>query len=385
MFRILHLISIVIVGLVLSACSFHNRDTSEITIGAIYNLTGSQSNLDVPSAQGARLAVEEINSNGGLLGKKVTLSVEDGESQPQIVARKTATLLDRLPFMPGIIGLSDTDMVLAAAPVAAQHKRVFLTSGATSPHLPQQAPDYLFLACFGDNVQAAVGAEWAYSDLGAREVMVLYNKNSTYSRLLKNYFQSRFQELGGHVVKTQAYTPDDPGSLSIKPGKIDLVYLSATPEDVLTVLAQLRKAGISVPVLGGDGLDIGIAWQEALEIKDVYFTTHAYLGVDNKNPRVKAFRKSFAKIYPGIEPDAFTALGFDSVTLLAEAIHKAGSIQPEAVRNALAKMKGFEGITGSISYLPESRIPLKSVSIINVTQGKQQFVGEYLPSKIPKP
>jgi len=383
--KIYQLLLIAALSAVLTECFYHAKNTSEITIGAIYNLTGSQRDLDVPSAQGARAAVEKINRQGGLLGKKVTLAVVDGESQPQMVAKKTAELLANHPFMPGIIGLSDTDMVLAAAPVAARYKRVFLTSGATSPQLPQQVPDYLFLACFGDNVQAAVGAEWAYSKLGARDVMILYNRSSTYTRLLQNYFRTRFEELGGRVLKTLAYTPDDLSSLAIQPGQIDMVYLSATPDEVLTALAELRKAGISAPVLGGDGLDIGTAWQKGPQFKDVFFTTHAYLGSDNTSPRVKAFKKSFAEVYPTIEPDAFTALGFDSATLLIEAINKAGSIQAEAVQKALANMQGFQGITGSISYRSGSQIPEKSVTIINVTQGKQKNVGEYLPVKTPQP
>jgi branched-chain amino acid transport system substrate-binding protein len=251
--------------------------------------------------------------------------------------------------------------------------------------LPQQVPDYLFLACFGDNVQAAVGAEWAYSNLGAREVMILYNKNSTYTRLLQHYFRTRFEALGGRVLKSLAYTPDDLASLAIQPEQMDMVYLSATPDEVLTVLAELQNAGISAPVLGGDGLDIGTAWQKGTGFKNVFFTTHAYLGNDNTSPRIKAFRKSFAQVYPTIEPDAFTALGFDSATLLMEAIDKAGSIQPEAVRQALANTKGFQGITGTISYRSGSQIPEKSVTIINVTRGKQKIVGEYLPAKIPEP
>jgi branched-chain amino acid transport system substrate-binding protein len=98
-----------------------------------------------------------------------------------------------------------------------------------------------------------------------------------------------------------------------------------------------------------------------------------------------AFRKSFAEIFPDIEPDAFTALGFDSASLFAKAIDIAGSVQPEAVRKALAGIKGFQGVTGTVSCHPDSKIPIKSVTIINVTQGKLSAVGEFTPAKIPEP
>jgi branched-chain amino acid transport system substrate-binding protein len=84
--------------------------------------------------------------------------VVDGETKPEIIAAKTRQLIADEREIAGLIGLSDTDMVLAAAKVSAERSLGFLTSGATSPLLPEQVPEYLFLACFGDNVQAAAGA-----------------------------------------------------------------------------------------------------------------------------------------------------------------------------------------------------------------------------------
>ncbi len=114
--------------------------------------------------------------------------------------------------MPGLIGFSDTDMVLAAASIAAKNKRVFLTSGATSPELPRQVPQYLFLACFGDNVQAAAGAEWAVKTLKARTAVVLYKQTSTYAKLLHGYFQTRFKQTGRESAGRAAlYARNDQG------------------------------------------------------------------------------------------------------------------------------------------------------------------------------
>jgi len=371
-------------GVMAAACFHPREDTSDITLGAVYNLTGAQSDLDGPAAQGARAAVALINRKGGLLGRKVVLSIVDGESRPDIVAQKTAELLEANPAMPGVIGLSDTDMVRAAAPVAARRDRVFLTSGATSPLLPQQVPEYLFLACFGDNVQAAVGAEWAYTQLGARNAMILYNAESTYTRLLQHYFRTRFEALGSRVTKILPYSPATLDQLTIPLVEVDLIYLAATPEEVLPAIAKLRRAGISAPILGGDGLDIGTAWQEDRGLSDIFFTTHAYLGRDNDDPRIVTFRKEFHGVFPDSEPDAFTALGFDSVNLLAEAVVKAGRIDPQAVRAALAGVEGFQGVTGTISYHSGSRIPTKSVTIINVTRGRLKAVGRLVPTGTPK-
>ena len=119
-----------------SACAWWGGDKSPITIGAIYNLNGVQSALDIPSSEGARLAVDRANKDGGVLGRKIRLDVIDGQSTPRYITEVTGNLLAKKPSIVGLIGLSDTDMVLAAAPVAARYKKVFLTSGASSPRLP---------------------------------------------------------------------------------------------------------------------------------------------------------------------------------------------------------------------------------------------------------
>lgn len=356
-----------------------------IVIGAMYNLTGGQQDLDIPSSQGARLAVDEANGAGGVLGRPVKLDLVDGRTNPKVIAQEAARLFRDEPAIAGLIGFSDTDMVLAAAPVAAKNRRVFLTSGATSPKLPEQVPEYLFLACFGDNVQAAAGAEWAVRTLKARTAVVLYKQTSSYAKLLHGYFRERFKQLRGRVLAVRPYTTGTIRAAMKDLPEAGLVYLAAQPDDVAAAVAAVRNAGISAPILGGDGLDIGAAWRQVARADNIYFTTHAYLGTDNPDRRVQAFRVLYAKAFPGKEPDAFTALGYDTARLLMAAIRTAGSAQPEAVRKALAATRDFAGVTGTISYRDGSRIPAKSVSIIAVSQGRQTLAASVLPKKIPAP
>ena len=372
-----------LVALVLPTLAF--ADGSPIVIGAMYNLTGGQRDLDVPSSEGARLAVDLVNAGGGVLGRRVRLILVDGRTRPKVIASEAIRMLADNPSIAGLIGFSDTDMVLAAAPVAARHRRVFLTSGATSPLLPRQVPGFLYLACFGDNVQAAAGAEWAYGSLKARTVAVLYRQGSSYARLLHGYFETRFKELGGKVKVVEPYTLDDFEAKAKVLPKTDLIYLAAQPDGVPTAIPALRGAGIGAPVLGGDGLDIGADWAKVRDARRVYFTTHTYLGADNPDPVVKQFRAAFAKAYPGEEPGPFTALGYDAARLLIAAIETAGSTDPQAVRKALAGTKNFAGVTGSISFASGGQIPVKSVTIMAVNGGRQSFVATVLPVVVPPP
>ena len=360
--------------------------TEPIVLGALYSLTGGQAALDVPSSQGAQLAVDEINQAGGIMGCPVQLVVEDAESVPEVVANRSADILEQHPTTTALMGLSDTDLVLAAAPVAASKGRLFLTSGATSPKLVAQVPGYLFLASFGDNVQAAAGAEWAYNDLSARNVSVLFNSESTYTQLLQGYFRTRFEELGGQVLSVASYAPGEDLSTPIDQLKpANLIYLAATPDDVLDVVMALRAAGHSVPILGGDGFDAADLWQKHADISNVFFTTHAYLGEDNADPKVVDFRRAYAKAYPDAIPDGFAALGYDAARLLLTAIRLAGSTNPEAVRNGLASIREFDGVTGQLGYQADSQIPVKSVTLLGIQGGAYKLVKQLMPERTPTP
>jgi len=362
------------------------NNSANVVIGALYNYTGVQSALDVPSSKGVLLAIEQANSNGGILGRHVELVLKKGNSKTETVKKQTADLIKENPATAAVIGLSDTDMVLAAAPVAADSKIVFLTSGATSPLLPGQVPEYLFLACFGDNVQAAAAADWAYNDTSVRTASILFNSSQTYTRLLKGYFETRFVQLGGQIISVQDFTPENLGNLSLELKKADIVFLSAeSPQEALEAIGILRKAGFSSPIIGGDGFDSEDLWQMHPEINNVYFTTHAYLGFDNPDPKVITFRKAYMNANKGSAPNAFSALGYDSANLIMTAISKANSTDPDLVRQSLITIRNFEGVTGTISYSPSSRIPKKSVSIIKIDKGSRSLVKQILPAVVPAP
>ena len=374
---------------VLSGCGGDQAETVQMQVefGAIFNMTGSQTSLGTSASHGAELAINQVNADGGVMGGTVGYRVEDGESDADVISRKTAELVERYPAMAALFGLSDSDLALAAANVAAGKHKVFLTSGATSPQLPSQVPNYLFLACFGDNVQAAAGAEWAWNDRGFKTTVVLYDSTEIYTTLLHQYFASRYTELGGTVVESRPYDPASiDASVVANLPDADLVYLSAEiPQDAHALVALLREAGITTPILGGDGYDTEDVWKGHADISDVFFTTHVYLGADNPDPRVKAFRKDYLEAWPGRDPDSFAALAYDSALLLIEAVRRGKSSEPEAVLTSLEGITDYHGVTGTISYGQGTRIPRKSVTIMEIVQGDYRFVQQLMPEKVPAP
>jgi branched-chain amino acid transport system substrate-binding protein len=379
------ILAILFVAVIVLSTPADSGAADAIRIGAIYNTNGSQSSLDIPSAQGARLAAQEINDRGGINGRQVILIEKDGRSNTSEIAATAGRLIseDHVQVM---IGMSDSDMVLPAAQVAAQSDIVFVTSGATSPLLPAQVPGYLYLSCFGDNTQAAAAAEFAESDLHATKAAIITDQSMEYTRLLSRYFTERFTTGGGTISSTVQYTggAGNYSSAGITSGLMsahpDVVFVACGPADCGTVIRAVRDAGITAPILGGDSLDSPqLAGKIGTGADRIYYTSHADISTASPDRNVSAFIKQYYLQY-GETPDAFAALGYDTVNLVAQA----QAASPD-LREGLAAMREYYGLTGSISYRNQSQVPDKSVTIMEIKDGSVIAVGERMPRIVPAP
>ncbi len=376
-----------------------------VRIGAIYNISGAQASLDAPSLNGARLAVDRINAHGGLMGRRVELLERDGQTNEADVQRAAASLV--ASGCSAIVGLSDTDQVLAAAPIAARAGVPFVTSGATSPKLAKQVPNWLFLACFGDNAQAAAGAQYASEHLGARTATVVYDPDLQYTRLLADYFERSFRAQGGKVLASWSTTSAPKklraayrtaaekaeaerltlasGELPTSPAEADVVYVAVPPDAAPQWVRRLRSMGARQSIMGGDSYDTPglIAAAESTGGK-VYYTTHAGIEMSAASRAVKRFDSSYESTY-GLPPqNAFAALGYDAIDLVAAAIKRADSVKPSKVRDALMKTRHFPGVTGTLSYVGKDRVPRKKVTVVSVGR-RPVVVAQFVPSFVADP
>jgi branched-chain amino acid transport system substrate-binding protein len=281
--------------------------------------------------------------------------------------------------------------VQTLGPLAQQAGIPFVTPGATSPKLPDQIGDGMFLACFGDNVQAAAGAEFLRKTLGAKNVYLLWDTSNIYTTLLAAYFKQSFAKAGGTIIGEDTYAADNPaiptqiaGLAAAKQGP-DALYVSALPDEIGPIVKQLRAAGFTQPIVGGDGYDTPLLLSVAgTAANNVYFTTHAYMAEDG-NAAIKTFYAAYKSAYGKAPENAFAGLGYDAIGLVAQAITAAGSPEPGKIRAALAAIHGFAGVTGTVSYHPGSRVPDKSVSIIAVKDGTLHLGEALTPAWVPEP
>ncbi len=357
-----------------------------IKIGEPYNLTGSQASLDGPSRDGGELAAEEINAAGGVLGRPLELVVADGKSDLPTVASVTKKLVDEDKVV-ALVGLSDTSFVRASAPIAEAAHLPFLDTGGTAPVITSIG-DYVFMLPFGDNVQAAVAAEFA-QEKGWKTVGMLVDEAMDYTKYLAKYFEERYtaEDIGGKVLNRLAYNTGDTDfsaqltTLKNLDPQPDFLFFSSDPGDIGTIIKQARDMGLSQPIVGGDGYDTPLLAELAGPVNDVYFTTHE--GIYGDSPAAKAFSEAYEKKFGRAPESVFAALGYDGIKLMADAISRAGTTDGDKVREALGATQGFQGVTGTISYENGSRIPSKSVALIEVKDGKNELLKIVVPKVVP--
>jgi len=381
-----------VIGLLLLAGNgMAQSNKTAIRIGVIHNVTGSLGSIGGPSLDGALLAAKQLNDRGGVLGRPVELVVRDGHSDPAVIAAITRELV-HMPHMAAITGLNDTEMALAAAPIAEKARMVFLTSGATSPKVPLQFPRFYFMACFGDNTQAAAGAEYAFGALGLKTAWLLFDDTTDFTVLLAGYFKERYTALGGQILGEDTYASGAPDfskqiarvrALATPP---DMLYISAGPDDIGRLVEQMRKAGIDQPIFGGDGYDTPLLVETAgVAAHDTYFTTHAFLDPSQAPPVVQQFIADYETEY-GVPPEtAFAALAYDAVMLIASAIERADSAKQKDIAGALERTGDFPGVTGSISFAPGVHIPDKEVTIVHIVGDERTLAAIIQPQGVPAP
>jgi len=352
-------------------------------IAVLLDLQGGQAGLGRPAMNGFVLGLQEDDAEGpvpyaALLDTRSDLertrALAEGAAREVVVAA----------------GFTDNDSVLVAGPLF-DHERVpFLAIGATDPRLPEDAGARVFLTAFGDNTQAAAGAEFARARFGGTAA-VLWDSTSQYTRTLPVYFRQRFAELGGQVLLDASYDGGcDLADLGARVQALapapDLVYLAGLPDCIGAVVASLRTAGVAQPILGGDGLDTAdLLVGPAGPTSGVWFTTHAWLSPVSGTPLARQFSAAYRAAY-GAEPeDAFAALGYDAARLLRATLRDAKSPKPRDLLEQLERTRDFEGVTGTISFAPGSHVPLKTVWILEVQGGQRSLADAFVPSSVPPP
>lgn len=365
--------------------------TDPILIGAALCQTGIQAPLDEPALRGAQVAVEVLNSKGGILGRKVVLENMDGKSDPVTVGNVAKQLIDKGAV--AIIAPSDFDFGGPASREAQTAGIVGISPCASSPLYGSAAlGDKQFTMSMWNTTMGAATAEYAY-DKGLKSVYVITDDFIDYTKSLSKYFIARYKELGGEVMFEDTYTQGQAdvsaqlARIKALPKQPDFIYISSYMPDLALMIRTLRESGINVPVVGGDAYDDPGLF-EALGAEygsDIVFDTHGFLS-EEANPSYPEFAAAYEAKF-GSAPDAVWVMpGYDAVMLLAQAMETAGSTDGAAMAKAMEDSE-FDLLTGKLDWsdAASGHEPNKAAAMVELVEGQPKFIGWVIPKKIPAP
>ena len=359
--------ALITMSVLVSGCSTgSDKKADTIKIGVVAELTGNNATYGTSITNGIKLAVQQLNDTGGLLGKKIELVVADNKSEPAEA--------------PVVMGLFASSSAIAASNVSEAAKVPFLAVGATNPKVTLdektgKVKPNTFRVCFIDPFQGTVGANFILNELKLQKAAVYIDNSSDYAKGLAEFFKKAYTEKGGTVVIEESYLQKDSDFKAvltkIAAAKPEVIYVPGYYEEVGKICKQARELGITVPIIGGDGWDspklVEIAGASSLN--NTYFTNH--YSPDSTNEASKAFVNTYAKTYKQ-KPDAPAVLGYDGAMLLADSIKRAGVYESAKVAEALAATKDFQAVTGKTS-LDASHDAVKSAVIVGFKDGKQVY------------
>jgi branched-chain amino acid transport system substrate-binding protein len=346
-------------------------DKNEIKIAAIFAKSGIAAKTHQHQFNSARLAVNLINRNGGILGKKIRLIELDNKSTP--IGSKVAAQKAVAEKVIAVIGCSRSSNSIAAALVLQKAKIIMISTGSTNPKVTKIG-NYIFRVCFLDTLQGQIMANFARNNLKSKTAVVLTNTTHSYSIDLSKFFIKQYKKLGGTILWQKDYIENmSDYSDTLKKVKLlapDILYIPAYAKDSGQIMRQARSMGIKSIFLGGDGWGTEIFVYAQTAINNSYMTDHWFKGINKKNSKlfVKRFKTQFK-----MNPDSGAALTYDAINLLSKAIRRSRSFDRKVIRNKLSGTKNFHGITGKFS-LDKNRNPVKPAVIMKLKNKEYYFI-----------
>jgi len=374
----------------LSACGQAKPDVIKIGVNA--PITGDIPKVGEGTKYAAEMWLEEINAAGGLEigGKKyqVELVIEDNESKAESAVSANTKMITQDEVMI-IIGPQASKQAVPAGQVANDNQTPMISPWSTNPNTTLNRP-WVFRACFLDDFQGPAVANFVTSEFGFTKAAVLYDIASDYPKGLAEFFKTAWEGLhgAGSVVAYESFTTKDTDFSAqltkIRESGAEFLFTPQYYNEVALIAQQAHQLGFNSPIVGSD------SWGSAELIplcgKDCYgsfFTTH--YAAAGATGATKTFIDTYTEKY-GYVPDDVAALTWDAFNLAKQAMEDCGTITGDiaadrtCVRDALAKVTEFPGITGTMTFTPSSGDPSKCAVIVKISDaGEFTFYQQSCP------
>lgn len=342
----------------------------EVKIGFLGALTGNVASYGIQTLRGMEMAADEINAAGGVLGQKLVIVKEDNRGDKTEIANVTQKFISR-DRVAAIIGDPTTGGTKVAAAIAQENKVVLLSAGAVGAGVVEIG-EFIFRNTVIDSIAAPAVTKYIIENKKWKRIALVTSINNDYSVGLSKIFEEAVKENRGNIVVRENVSDGDTDFSAqvtkLKAAKPDGMIFTGYYTEGALLMKELRKQGLNIDMIGGDGLLSPVLSElggKAVEGSMVY----AGFSPERPSPETKKFLDAYRTKYHE-EADMFVAQGYDAVKIVAAAMSKAKSTDPQVYRKALAETKDFPGVSGNTTFLP-NREPLKSpICVLVVRDGK---------------
>ena len=347
-----------------------------LKIGFNFEETGDVASYGTAEQKAAKLAVDEINKAGGVDGKQIEITDKDNKSELSEASTVSTNLVTQAKVN-AIIGPATSGGTGAAITNAAKASVPLITPSGTQDDLTK-GQDYLFRTTFIDSFQGKILSKYVTDNLKAKKVVLYYDNSSDYAKGIAKAFQEEYK---GEIVATETFASKDTdfqAALTKFKGKdFDALVVPGYYTEAGKIVNQARGMGIDKPIVGGDGFNSEefISQATPAAATNVYYVS-GYSTSGDMTAKAKKFMEAYKAKY-NEEPSMFSALAYDSVYMVAEA--SKGAKNSVDIKENLAKLKDFEGVTGSIT-MDKNHNPVKSALMIGLKDGKVDTVETVKPN-----
>ncbi len=382
-FRWLAVATIAIVASLSLVTGCSDSGPSEVKIGIIEDLSGPTSAWGEGLQNGAIFAIEKLNKEGGLLGKQIKyVSYDFKGNVPESLTAYTR-LVDQDKVV-AVVGTPNSAMHIAVAPLADEKKVPIvgdpMDERATTPE-PGKVNKFTFLGEPSASDQAKAIASYTLNEMGLKKVAILFDQGNPYSVSLATPFAEYFSAKGGQVVANEPFQSGTndfrPQLTKIKQANPDVIHITSYLKENSLMVAQARELGITVPIVGNNSCFVPFAETAGKAAEGVVFPNNIALDDPRYQDYIKSYKARFGK-----DPVVHAWMGYDNMMIIANAIKKAGKLDPVAIRDAIeSDTKEVQGITDKITIDPKTHRPVNlPLAILKVENGAYKTLkAAYLP------
>ena len=356
-----------------------------IKIGHTVSLTGGASMWGQSEARALDMLAKKINESGGVLGKQIEFVRYDNRNDGVEAVNVARRLVS--DGVVAVIGPAQSGNSIASAPVFERGKIPMVVTTATNPYVTidqrsNKVRPFAFRPCFIDPFQGTVAARFAVTDLGAKKGAILYDVGSDYGQWLARYFEEAFVAKGGEIVAKEAFRTEEL-DYRAQLGKMkdlapDVIFIPTSQKEAAMAAKQARDLGINAVLLGTDNwgspdlIELG-----GSAIDGGYFVNLTDLADPDIQEFVAEYKAAFGE--EPVLPNPVMAQ--DALLMIVDAIARAGSVEGDAVAEALATIKDLKVTSGLLTINAEDHNPLDKPAVIqqvDVTNKTFKFVKKYV-------